>query len=32
MPPSRLVVAWPTGSTNRLVERFVEVTEAVYRR
>lgn len=32
MPPSKLVVAWPTGSTNRLVERFVEVTEAVYRR
>lgn len=32
MPPSRLVVAWPTGSTNRLVERFVEVTQAVYRR
>lgn len=32
LPPSTLVVAWPTGSTNRLVERFVEVTEAVYRR
>lgn len=32
MLPSRLVVAWPTGSTNRLVERFVEVAEVVYRR
>lgn len=32
MAPSTLVVAWPSGSTNRLAERFVEVTEAVYRR
>jgi DNA-binding transcriptional LysR family regulator len=32
MPPSMLVVAWPAGSTNRLVEQFVEVAEAVYRR
>lgn len=32
MPPSRLVVAWPTGSANRLVTRFAEVTETAYRR